>query len=102
MFKGLLAATLGVAVSALPAAADNCGKREKVVEQLQAKFSEQLTAGGLQATAPVETMLEVWSSPETGTFTILLTEPNGTSCIIAAGTDFFSGPVKAAPAAQKG
>lgn len=102
MFKGLLAATLVVAGLALPASAQNCAKRDLVVERLKAQFSEQLTAGGLQGTSPVETLLEVWASPETGTFTILMTNPNGLSCIVAAGTDFFSGPVKAGAVAQQG
>ena len=103
MFKRIISGALLFGAAALPppAYAASCAKRETVVERLQEKFSEQLAAGGLQATRPVETMVEVWVSPETGTFTVLLTNPNGTTCIMAAGTDFFSQPVKAIPDSTK-
>lgn len=99
MYKRIVTSALlfGAAALAPPAYAANCAPRDSVVERLQSKFSEQLTAGGLQATQPVQTMVEVWSSPDTGTFTVLLTNPNGISCIVGAGTDFFSYPIESTP-----
>ena len=103
MFKRIISSALlfGAAALAPPAYAANCAARDTVIERLQSKFSEQLAAGGLQATRPIQTMVEVWASPETGTFTVLLTNPNGTSCIVAAGTDFFSQPVVVKPASKQ-
>ena len=91
MFKRLLglALTFGMAATAPPAFAATCGTRDSVVDQLQSKYSEQLKFGGLQETRGAKSVMEVWSSPESGTFTVLLTQANGISCIVAAGTDFF-------------
>lgn len=92
MFKRIVCAALlfGGAALAPPAMASTCAERDIVVQRLQNKYSEKLTAGGLQQSRPVQTIVEVWASPETGTFTVLLTNPQGISCVVAAGTDFFS------------
>ncbi|MFY0595130.1 MAG: hypothetical protein JXQ85_01745 [Cognatishimia sp.] len=91
MFKRILAAGLlfGMAATAPPAQASNCALRDQVVDRLQSKYSETLTAGGLQGTQSIQTMVEVWASEKTGTFTVILTNPQGVSCIVATGTDFF-------------
>ena len=89
MFKRLFtAATLfGLASTAPPALAQqvHCALRNSVTTGLSQKYKEQLVAGGLQDS---QHLLEVWASSETGTFTIIMTLPNGTSCIVASGTDF--------------
>lgn len=91
MFKRLLgfALTFGMAATAPPAFASSCGLRDTVVEQLQKKYAEELTVGGLQKVRNGHSVMEIWSSSENGTFTVLLTQANGISCIVAAGTDFF-------------
>ncbi|MFT4962593.1 MAG: hypothetical protein ACI92Z_003693 [Paracoccaceae bacterium] len=92
MFKRLLGLSLlfGMAATAPPAiASPNCGLRDTVILQLSTKYSEQLTVGGLQKVQGIQALMEIWSSPETGSYTVLLTNPNGVSCIVAAGTDFF-------------
>ena len=91
MFKRILTAGLlfGMAATAPPAYASNCALRTDVVDRLQSKYSESLTAGGLQGTNNVQTMVEVWASEKTGTFTVILTNPQGISCVVATGTDFF-------------
>lgn len=91
MFKRLLTAGLlfGMAATAPPAFANNCALRTEVVDRLQSKYSETLTAGGLQGNQNVQTMVEVWASEKTGTFTVILTNPQGISCVVATGTDFF-------------
>ena len=91
MFKRLMGISVifGMAATAPPAYAVTCGDREEVVHQLEIQFSEKLTSGGLQ-TAPAEnSMVEIWSSDQTGTFTVLMTQANGISCIVAVGTDYF-------------
>jgi len=37
----------------------------------------------------MQSILEVWSSPETGTLTALLTDTNGNSCVVASGNNWF-------------
>ncbi|MBT0957728.1 hypothetical protein IV417_10030 [Alphaproteobacteria bacterium KMM 3653] len=89
---GMVGAGLVIATPALSAA---CGKRDTVVAGLEEKFSETLTAGGMQSATAV---LEVWSSAESGSFTVLLTHANGISCIVSSGTGFFRAPESVKPA----
>ena len=64
--------------------------RDIVVERLQSKYAEAMVAGGLQGSHDNKmAMLEVWSSEKTGTFTVIMTNAQGLSCILAAGTDWF-------------
>lgn len=94
--KGLFLTT-ALAVASTCAQASNCALRTDVIERLQSKYSEALVAGGLQGTQNVQTMVEVWASGETGTFTVILTNPKGISCVVATGTDFFHRPWNSPP-----
>lgn len=99
MFKRLLALGLlfGMVATAPPAFAANCAMRDTVVERLKSQFSEVLTAGGLQEAQSATTVIEVWASQEGGTFTVIVTNPQGISCVVAVGTDWFqSEPLSAA------
>lgn len=58
-----------------------CAPRDDVVAQLNTQFNENQKALGLLGEQAV---LEVYAS-EQGSWTILTTDINGTSCIIAAG-----------------
>ncbi len=78
------------------ALAGNCATRDAVVRNLQTKYDEQLAVGGLQATQNTTSVMEIWASRKTGTFTVLMTNPNGVTCIVAAGTDFFEAEKKPA------
>jgi len=91
MIRQVLAVGLfiGLMTPSLPAQAAGCAKREQVVERLKTRYSESLTAGGLQASRNSQTIVEVWASKETGTFTVILTTPEGMSCVVATGTDWF-------------
>lgn len=99
MFKRLFALTLtfGMAAAAPPLLAATCGLRDSLVEQLRNKYSEELTVGGLQDAGGVQSVMEIWASDETGTYTVLVSAPNGISCVVAAGTDFFKAAPKPAP-----
>lgn len=79
---------VGVAAGS-PVWASNCAMRDSVIERLQSDYDEQLAVGGLQSSQSALTVMEIWASHETGTFTVLLTDANGVSCVVAAGTDFF-------------
>ena len=59
-----------------------CADRARVVERLEAQFGEVRQAMGLNAGNAV---VEVYASAETGTWTILVTGPDGVSCLIASG-----------------
>ncbi len=91
MFKRIFAValTFGMAATAPPAFAQNCAEREQVVDKLQKSYSEELVFGGLQKTRGAQSVMEVWTSRETGSYTVLVTHANGLSCIVAVGTDFF-------------
>ncbi|MES0825505.1 hypothetical protein [Ruegeria sp. SCP11] len=91
MFKRLFGLTLafGMAATAPPAFAQSCAQREHVIAKLQSSYSEELAFGGLQKTRGAQAVLEVWTSKETGSYTVLVTQANGISCIVAVGTDFF-------------
>ena len=81
---------LGAMITALPAHAEDCATREQVTARLMQDYAEQLTAGGLHEDADDTSVVEVWASPETGTFTVMLTKANGVSCILATGTDWHA------------
>lgn len=86
MFKRLISATLifGAAALAPPADAQTlrCMPRDALVEKLQTRYDERLIGGGLQN--PTQ-LLEIWSSDQTGSFTVFITRPDGTACLISSG-----------------
>lgn len=67
----------------------NCGSRDVIVSRLQDHYGEQRTGAGL---TPNNGMLEVFSSAENGTWTILMTMPTGQSCLVAAGESWQDAP----------
>jgi hypothetical protein len=79
----VLAALATLALAGTAAAQGNiCGEREVIVQRLQEKYSETRQAMGLQQNNGV---VEIFASSESGTWTILVTLPNGTTCLVAAG-----------------
>lgn len=87
MFKRIVTGALvfGLAALAPPAAMAqvNCANREAVIERLQNSFKESLSAAGLQS---ANSLIEVWSSNDTGSWTIISTQPSGISCVLASGS----------------
>lgn len=97
-------AALGVTVLfqiALPPAAASaqttCGLRARIVEVIEERYDEHqrlvaLSAGGV--------VVEFFANAETGSWTYLVTRPDGVACVLAAGDawDF----VAEAPPAPKG
>ncbi len=79
------AAAIGLALAApQPAAAAprTCAAHTQVVERLAERYGETLQSMGMHSS---EGLLEIYASEATGTWTILVTSPDGTSCLIAAG-----------------
>ncbi len=98
----VLATFAGIALPAAPAGAQMqysapvqmvCGKRADMVRQLGEKYGETRRSMGLAAGRGV---VELYASEETGSWTILITSPQGTACMMAAGQAFQIEPVKAA------
>jgi hypothetical protein len=76
---GLAAATPTAEAQTRPAA---CADRETVVQRLAERYGETLQSLGLHQDNSV---LEVYASDDTGTWTILLTRTDGMACLVAAG-----------------
>lgn len=83
-----LAAVFMCAATTAPAAqaTEACAARSDIVGQLQAKYQESHRASGLQTDTK---MVEIWTSPASGSWTILVTSADGTSCIAAAGQNWL-------------
>jgi len=64
------------------AAQARCLPREVVAERLGKRFGEARTAGGLASNGA---LMEVYSSKDGATWTVVMTMPQGISCIVAAG-----------------
>ena len=69
----------------LQAQGQNCAPRPAVLEKLTDQFGETRQSIGLAAQGSV---MEVFASAETGSWTIIVTLPNGMACLIAAGQSF--------------
>lgn len=79
-----LSAFLMTAAIATPGFAQGelmCAPRDEVVKQLGAQFSETAVSRGLTGDGM---LLEVFASPQ-GTWTAVLSEPTGVSCLVSGG-----------------
>ncbi|MEM1352452.1 MAG: hypothetical protein AAGF27_08900 [Pseudomonadota bacterium] len=63
----------------------NCAPRDTVVEKLAEGYGETRQSMGLGANNSV---VEVFASSETGTWTITVTTPNGVTCLVASGQSY--------------
>ncbi len=59
-----------------------CADHAAVVKKLAERFGETLKSLGLHRN---DAVVEIYSSETTGTWTILMTRPDGISCLLAAG-----------------
>ena len=83
---GALLLTAAVSIPTVAAAAPPaCGPRTELVKQLANKYREAPVAVGL---ANSGTLVEVLTSDSGSTWTILLSRPDGTSCLVAAGEEW--------------
>lgn len=98
MFKRLLAAAavFGAAALAPPEAEAQatCLARDDLIKQLSERWKEAPVGRGLQS---ADQLLEVWASPESGTYTVFITRADGVSCIIATGQNWNSFELAMAP-----
>lgn len=84
MLNQILASLVAVIFLSNPALAQgtNCGVRQAIVDQLTNKYGESRQNVGLNEN---NSLVEIFASTETGTWTILVTMPTGMSCMVAAG-----------------
>ena len=66
-------------------AGSNCAGRDVVLHELASKYHETRHAIGIAAETA---MMELFAAPDTGTWTITITTPDGTTCLIASGSGF--------------
>ncbi len=79
--------TGGVLVSLGQAAAQsgNCAPRQVVLERLTETYGETRQSIGL---ASNNTVVEVFASPDSGSWAIIVTNVRGLTCLVAAGRSF--------------
>ncbi|MEM1065699.1 MAG: hypothetical protein AAGJ74_09380 [Pseudomonadota bacterium] len=82
---------------ALPASADAriadiiCDDRETLRDRLQLNYGAQMTGRGVRGP---DTVLEVWSAPGSGDWTLVQSYANGRACIVAMGQSWEQIPLQ--------
>jgi len=71
-----------------------CAQRDSMIDKLKKKYGESERGMGLSGT---EAVVEIWSSEKTGSWTIVLTRPNGIACVMAAGESWIDAPAEVGP-----
>jgi hypothetical protein len=79
---GTMVAVLAGTPPAEAADGQPCAERAEVVRRLAERFGETLRSVGLHRD---DAVVEIYSSEATGTWTILMTRPDGVTCLLAAG-----------------
>lgn len=72
----------GVATSSMAQSSPMCGARAGVVQGLENRYSEKPIAAGLDHNGA---LVEVLTAPDGATWTILVSMPNGMSCVVSTG-----------------
>lgn len=86
LFAAVAAAVLSIAYAGAARAAAACQERAAVLAKLARDYSETPVAIGMASNGGV---LEVLAAKAGGaTFTIIVTMPNGMSCMLASGESF--------------
>ena len=70
---------------ATQAAQPPCGQTRTMESYLSTKYGEQPVGMGL---GPQNNVVSILSNPVTGTFTVLMRQPGGVSCIVIGGTGY--------------
>lgn len=86
----LRACLLSLAFASPAIAQSQCGPREAVIAALTGQYGESVVSRGLIANAQGQTVaaMEVWVNAKTGSFTVLLTRPDGVACFAASGGSY--------------
>lgn len=76
---------VAIPATAMAASEANCAERGRIVEKLQDSYGETRHSIGLGAN---NSLVEIFASDETGTWTITVTMPDGKTCLVASGQAF--------------
>ena len=92
MWRSLVCA---IAIAAIPiqvqaAEPSNCAPRKQVVNHLAAKFGEEPVAIGVSDSGR---LVEILADRAGGTFTVILTTPQGLSCVVLTGESWQARPI---------
>ncbi|TNC73031.1 hypothetical protein [Rubellimicrobium roseum] len=79
------ALALGLAAGAAQAQDHRCFEHEQMARHLAENWGESRQSIALDA---ANSMVELYASPETGTWTLTVTTPDGPTCMIASGHAF--------------
>ncbi len=85
MRKTLFKMTMGLGIMALAAQqvhAQNCAPREDIIQRLAETYGETRRGIGIARQGSV---MEVYASDSSGSWTITVTLPDGVTCLIASG-----------------
>ena len=92
MLRFVIALLIAV-LATMPAAAQTlCGQRMDVLKGFNGTYTETPSAMGLSNNGGV---VEILTSPKGDNWTIIITMPNGLSCLVAAGENWEKMPRKA-------
>lgn len=80
-----LAAGAAMLASGAASAQTACLTHEKLVEMLKGRYSEQPVAEGLEAAGR---LFQVFAADDGATWTMVVTTPDGASCVVAVGEDW--------------
>lgn len=83
-FLACLGLVLVLATASTAGAPPRCGPRDAVVQRLADRYGEAPQSVGLAANNQI---IEVFAS-DGGTWSVLLTRADGTTCLMASGTNF--------------
>lgn len=98
MFR-FLAAALALCIAApVWAQGQNCAPRDAITKVLSEQHGESVQTRGL---AENGAMVETWANAETGTWTAIVSLPNGMACLAAHGQAFSLVESPMEPAGQR-
>jgi hypothetical protein len=81
----------------------NCGPRMAIAYKLANEYLESPLIFGTPGEAPQpDAITEIWGNPETGTWTIVVSKPDGSACVVSGGHNLalipYVAPITGAPA----
>lgn len=80
-----MAAGFATVAAAAASAQTACLSHDKLVQLLDGRYSEKPVAAGLEAGGR---LFEVFAAPDGATWTMVITTPEGASCVVAVGKDW--------------
>ena len=80
---------LFITILSLPVQAQNlCGSYDRLAAELKRMYNEQVTHSGYIENAAHEiSIVEIWETEDSDTFSIVLIRPNGIACLIITGKE---------------